>query len=176
MRDPIVTDPEVQKQHLIGFLQQIAAMMPNGLEALLLKHGRWFHWDKDRDAKRKRGAIKQCFSNAGSRSLDQPGWYYCEGFAIGDAVIPVQHAWLCDDSGEVCDCTWRAAGSRNARAYFGCAIKPDSVRKRALESKYWGFFYPAGYRREPFENDVSHFHEIGLGTGHDGRAHPAPSR
>ena len=79
--------------------------------SLCLSHGKWFlPRTLPRDV--RRGAPKQCFANAIIIAAHR-GWRYVEGYAL--AVIPVQHAWVLDHRGRLCEVTWPTPG----RAYLG---------------------------------------------------------
>jgi hypothetical protein len=84
-------------------------------------------------AEYKRGIPKQCFSNATSIALDNPSLRYVEGFAV--RVIPIHHAWLIDEAGNVIDPTWDRPEEGE---YCGVVFDTDTLRRELLKLKYYG--------------------------------------
>jgi hypothetical protein len=106
----------------------------NGIEDLLLKHGKGFAPPKTSrlPAGVKRGPMKHCFENAGDIAVfGGTNLTYCEGYACG--VIPVLHAWLVKPDGQVVDPTWR-----DGKCYFGVPIMRSYLVSTITRTGWWG--------------------------------------
>lgn len=98
---------------------------------------------------------KQCFSNALHYALEHD-LLYCEGYGIsGDllkkgVLLPMEHAWCCDDAFNVVDPTWRdTAGA----SYWGIAFNASLVAGYVAEKGWYGLFCDgAGMLDEHFFN------------------------
>ncbi|MGO6791314.1 hypothetical protein ACCS70_35015 [Rhizobium ruizarguesonis] len=70
------------------------------------------------------GEAKQCFRNATAFALVRHDVTYVEGFALDPALpIPLEHAWLIDDKGQVIEGTTTLGTS-----ITGCPSKEISSR------------------------------------------------
>jgi hypothetical protein len=90
---------------------------------------------------------KQCFHNAQLLALDNPDLQYVEGYAQGNAIMPVHHAWL-TLNGKLIDLTWRTdkpnhQGRLSNRIlgvipegwqYRGITFSADEIRERIVNS------------------------------------------
>jgi len=90
---------------------------------------------------------KQCFHNAQLLALENPDLQYVEGYAQGNAIIPVHHAWL-SLNGKLIDLTWRTdkpnhKGRLSNRilgaipdgwCYRGVSFDTDLIRERIIDS------------------------------------------
>lgn len=74
----------------------------------------------------------QCYRNSALLAIDG-GLTYCEGFAMKEGLIPMEHAWLIDRDGKVIDPTWEGNNE-----YFGVAFREDFVMEFAETTKYYG--------------------------------------
>lgn len=85
------------------------------------------------------GEMKQCYMNAGQLAIDYRSLTYYEGYAVGKASIPIHHAWVVDEDGEVIDTTWREDGE-DARewTYLGVGFQGDFLCEIILEKETWG--------------------------------------
>lgn len=88
----------------------------------------------------ERGELGNCFANSLLfllGSVDGEKLYYCEGYAVHDHLaIPLSHAWVITESGDVIDPTWDYPTVQ----YYGVALKESFVREMALKVGYHGVF------------------------------------
>jgi hypothetical protein len=77
----------------------------------------------------ERGIPKECFRNAALLALET-GLTYCEGYANSSLGIPLEHAWVINQAGEVIDNTWRDVGLE----YFGVPFNRVYL-ERALDAQ-----------------------------------------
>ncbi|MGW1180086.1 hypothetical protein [Streptomyces drozdowiczii] len=66
---------------------------------------------------------RQCFANAFALATVRSELVYAEGYAVyavGDTLLPLQHAWCVAPDGSVVDPTWETPGA----AYLGLPIGP----------------------------------------------------
>jgi len=91
--------------------------------------------------------VKQCFHNAQMLAMENPDLQYVEGYAMGNAIIPVHHAWL-TLNGKLIDLTWRTdVGGQSRRLgnrilgvipegwqYRGIPFDTDEIRERVVDS------------------------------------------
>jgi hypothetical protein len=87
------------------------------------------------------GKPQECYKNAFDvvMTYPQPELYYCEGFAIyADIGIPIYHAWLVNERGEVIDPTWHKPESFVEPAYIGVVFDREFVRTVAVETGIYG--------------------------------------
>ena len=87
------------------------------------------------------GKPQECFKNAFDvlMTYPQPELYYCEGFAtyVG-SMMPVYHAWLVSEGGEIIDPTWHKPKSFVEPAYIGIVFDREFVRTVAVETEIYG--------------------------------------
>jgi hypothetical protein len=103
--------------------------------AFILKHGRVMNVISPLHATVERGALGDCYMNAG-----QLAWgtnvQYVEGYAVPASVaFPMMHAWLLDPEGRVIDPTWE-----DGAAYFGVVIPNEAYSQCLMRTGYWGVF------------------------------------
>jgi len=79
----------------------------------------------------KRGAMKECYRNALMLMLDNPSYFYVEGYAI--SIIPAMHAWCIDKNKHVIDPTWS-----DGKEYFGVIFKRSYVQEQVIKTKRIG--------------------------------------
>jgi hypothetical protein len=113
----------------IGWLVGGASESYFGPENALLDYGKPMDAVRDRPAYVAAGQKRQCYANcvkAMLNSLGQKELFYAEGFATTKPgqFIPMQHAWLVDEQGEVVDPTWENAYEH---LYFGVVFKTSFV-------------------------------------------------
>ncbi|MBB4509710.1 MULTISPECIES: hypothetical protein [Rhizobium] len=78
------------------------------------------------------GEGKQCFRNATAFALVRHDVTYVEGFALDPALpIPLEHAWLVDDKGQVIDPTW---DDNIGHVYYGVPFERDFVARMMEQS------------------------------------------
>ena len=100
------------------------------VEELLLEHGQ--EWTPARNQDDGLPLVKtwpkQCFDNAYRMARASRGrLQYAEGYAV--SIIPVEHAWLINEAGEVIDPTWHRHGNGIGREYFGVTIPLERVKE-----------------------------------------------
>jgi hypothetical protein len=105
------------------------------IEEFVLKNGKPMKADKPFPDHLRKGVVKECFKNAAELALET-GWTYCEGYALG-TIIPVIHAWVIDDEGNVIDPTWEPNGIE-CREYYGVEIPTDFLLKTILRREKYG--------------------------------------
>ncbi|HNI35842.1 MAG TPA: hypothetical protein PLV93_10605 [Microthrixaceae bacterium] len=77
---------------------------------------------------------KECFRNAGLAAQEHESLRYAEGFAFPAVVrMPMAHAWLIDEAGEVVDPTWSDGAD-----YFGIIVPTDRMTALTVETGMWG--------------------------------------
>jgi hypothetical protein len=69
--------------------------------------------------------MKECYYNAQRFALAFDGIRYFEGFA--SAIIPVEHAWIVNDRGEIIETTWPVSGEYPPLEYYGIEIPTDAI-------------------------------------------------
>lgn len=87
------------------------------------------------------GEPRECHKNALDMLMKypKPELYYCEGFATyAGAIMPVYHAWLVNDRGEIIDPTWCKPASFIEPAYIGVVFDRNFVRTVAVETGMYG--------------------------------------
>lgn len=78
----------------------------------------------------------QCYRNAGTLHLERPHWTYCEGLACPEGLgVPMGHAWLLDENGQVVDPTWGQGG-----AYLGVPFESAYCTQMWADTGYWGLW------------------------------------
>lgn len=83
-----------------------------------------------------RGAMGDCYMNAGREIHRRSDLRYVEGYAVpGTVPMPMMHAWLVDAEGRVIDPTWP-----DGVAYYGVIIPSDVLSECLMALGYWGVF------------------------------------
>lgn len=121
---------------VVDYLNKVVSMTTNtqGPYAILTKHGRgWASKLKPADV--PWGLKKMCFMNALTLTLSNPGFTYVEGYA--SHYVPIHHAWVLDQDGNVIDNTWRELGSE----YFGIPFERDYVAEAACTSGLYSVLF-----------------------------------
>jgi hypothetical protein len=111
------------------------------IEELVLAHGKYYT-PQELPKNFPRMPAKNCYQNAQklveeqyrTNYHDDKGYTltYVEGYAI--SVIPLLHAWVIDDKGNVIDPTWEDTSGE----YFGIAIPMDYVYHMNLMRESYG--------------------------------------
>lgn len=121
--------------------------MDSKLDDFLLEHGGTFEVNPDKDVQqiiKDRGletTMKYCFRNAANGAARNPDLHYVEGYAYaGEIPIPLHHAWLIDNDGDVIDPTWP-----NGHDYFGAIIPEATIRKVQLKTGVFGVLTYEGF-------------------------------
>lgn len=93
------------------------------------------------------GKVKECYANAASLALNRPGMTYFEGYAVGRAAIPLGHAWVVDEAGQVIDTTWRPAGEDPSEwAYLGVGFTHHRLARALMAKGTYGLLdWPGTY-------------------------------
>lgn len=108
----------------------------NGVEGLLLEHGRNFA-ASPLPKGIKRGRMGQCYGNAGKLVMWRSDLFYCEGYAVSNGLpIPLPHGWACTKDGTLIDPTWK-----DGREYFGVVFKRKWFMRRARDTGYYGILF-----------------------------------
>jgi hypothetical protein len=87
------------------------------------------------------GKPQECHKNAFDTVMmcPQPELYYCEGFGTyTEARMPIYHAWLVNERGEIIDPTWHKPESFIEPAYIGVVFDREFVRTVAVETGSYG--------------------------------------
>jgi hypothetical protein len=88
-----------------------------GYQEFVLRHGRVFTLDREtRPARPARDfpatTPKECFTNALQAAAINDDLTYVEGYAY-NGLLPIHHAWVVDDAGNVYDPTWENIEDRD---------------------------------------------------------------
>lgn len=128
----------------------------NGFDDVLSKHGVEFKPPQSVEENSRlmaeygiqAGEPKECYEAAGRCFLWDRGGSssltYVEGYAT--SIIPVQHAWVVTEDGQVIDPAWNGqeiegVGSLTpGTSYFGVPLSTEFVRTHILDSGTWGVF------------------------------------
>lgn len=98
----------------------------------LIQHGRFYN--PKNHIVEPPGIPKECYRNAFLYMLDNPGMFYVEGFAM--SIIPIEHAWCCDENGMVYDPT---LANGKISEYLGVAYSKPFISRVVNDSKIYGF-------------------------------------
>jgi hypothetical protein len=127
----------------VTMLAEIGGPIPK----LLLTHGRLMNEKSPEHEDFTRGALGECYMNAGRALHTHPHLHYVEGYAVpGNIPFPMMHAWLVDDEGRVIDPTWE-----DGAAYFGMIIGRHTVMEITMQTGYWGILDNLWMRRDLYE-------------------------
>jgi len=113
------------------YLENYRAILANGLPwsyQIVLERG--YQWKNSEY--RKQGRKGECFKNAYQMAREN-GWHYCEGWAISNNLIPLEHAWCVTPEGVVIDPTWE-----NGHDYFGVIFDPEFVEDTLSKTGVYG--------------------------------------
>lgn len=128
-----MTDNEAA-QELVDHVTMLAKFSP--ITKFIIEHGRMMPEMSPLHAGFKRGALGDCYMNAGRTSWGHPDLRYVEGYAVpGTVAFPMMHAWLIDPEGRVIDPTWE-----DGAAYFGVVIPSEAYSECLMRLGYWGVF------------------------------------
>lgn len=83
------------------------------------------------------GPKRQCYQNAGTLAIENPGLTYVEGYAQPPGLPPVHHAWCVDADGRVVDNTFTDPEDSQ---YYGIPIRPETLRELVEDIRQWGLF------------------------------------
>ncbi len=160
-REPPSREAQVQAgEGIKSFLAGIAKMFPSqkSTHALINKTGRQFFANDD-TYNGRRGTPKQCYKNAANLAISDPDKYtYVEGFVTVHGV-PIEHAWVVDNGGNVVDPT--IPDSRGIGGYFGTPFRIDYLQKTLVKNKVYGMF---GYfNKEIYDAPAGEFVSSGVG-------------
>jgi hypothetical protein len=93
-----------------------------GYEQLVLREGVIFKDPVPTTRKFRRTKMGDCFENALHAAMDDSDLTYCEGYAYS-GLMPMHHAWVVDEDGEVHDPTWGTnERDHEASGYVGVAF------------------------------------------------------
>ncbi len=116
-----------------SYIQSIASFEPRfGHAGALLEHGREFPARVRKPRWLILGPRKSCFKSATTYGIRRYDVFYAEGYAIDwNLPIPIHHAWLVNQEGEVFDPTW---GDTIDHVYFGIAFSRSFVLESLVEN------------------------------------------
>lgn len=116
-----------------------AKMKAKCIETIVLEHGRTFIPSPcPRPKGIRRGKMKMCFMNSYHLAVEM-NWTYVEGFAIAsDIPIPLHHAWVVDQEGNVIETTWEDS----AAEYYGIPLEFNFMERVMLETRRYGVLDP----------------------------------
>lgn len=112
----------------------------------------------------------QCFKNATELALRNPKYIYCEG-KVSIYGVAIDHAWVCDQKGNVIDPTLVDKGDDRVAHYFGVPFTTSYLRRSIIKNGYYGLldgFYARETIRPLLEGKVKRYkRRIGsvAGTG-----------
>ncbi|MCT7986459.1 hypothetical protein NG796_24615 [Laspinema sp. A4] len=129
-------------QQVIGYLNAVHQVCQSAAgnaqpeimssESLVLRYGRSF---SQRVRTQVRGMKGKCFQTCYDWILENDSLTYCEGYAICNGlVLPVLHAWLVCEQGQVHDPTWKLGNN----AYFGVELERKFVLDTVAQTKSYG--------------------------------------
>lgn len=125
---------DATSEGLEQYLKVLSEMVPGGFESAVRQLGVCKPGQKLPKGIKQRKK-KQCFKNAMLLAQER-GWTYCEGFA--HAIIPMHHAWVLDDKGNIVDPTW---DEPEKCFYAGIPFDTDKAIGLCLKSGVYGLFY-----------------------------------
>lgn len=105
--------------------------------SLLVEHGTERSWSAH---EYEYGEMGNCFGNAADLALWTPGLHYVEGLALAGAFpIPLEHAWVEDDDGNVIDNTWKPDDrDTTAMTYLGIRVPDPLLRNTLMRRQVYG--------------------------------------
>jgi hypothetical protein len=129
----------------VDYLVSMAAMTRQGMREsprgktflyasvfdFVVRHGRRFElapWP----ALKKRGQMRECYTNATKMVFADSDLRYCEGIAYA-GTIPVLHAWVLQPDGKILDPTWP-----DGEEYLGCVFRTKYLAKCIARRGFWG--------------------------------------
>lgn len=102
----------------------------------VLKNGREYTLTAD-SFKGRRMLKKECYRNAGMMALRRDDLTYVEGYAMC-GPIPIEHAWLADEDGNVIDPTIRQSATMPMSDYFGVPFTRAELEETIGRTGVWG--------------------------------------
>lgn len=124
---------EFETTAILQYIQLLAARYPKrtyGPESGLLEFGAFMDVAITRPTWLKMKRSRECYANSlqalSTQFHGNDPVNYAEGYAVpkGGWCVPVQHAWLVDESGQVLDPTWEDSADC---IYFGVTFKTGFV-------------------------------------------------
>lgn len=82
-----------------------------------------------------KGKLKSCFKNATHLVLENPNLKYFEGYAVSNLGIPLLHAWVENEQGEIIDNTWK---DPHKCFYFGVCFDSKTLKEEILKNEIYG--------------------------------------
>ena len=104
------------------------------VEDFILQNGKSFEQSILGGSEVEAGEKKMCFRNSFYLALENPLFHYCEGYAVAwNVPLPLMHAWVVTDCGNVIDPTWK-----HGVAYFGVEIPVWYCNRVMVKTEQWG--------------------------------------
>jgi hypothetical protein len=114
------------------YLRTLGDHFDNELAKFIMNNGR--SWTpQDKPCLYERGEPQQCFSNAFDLATRDFDLVYVEGYAYN--IIPVSHAWVVDQDGNVIDTTWEDPANC---IYFGIPFDTKYLIQSTFKTEYYG--------------------------------------
>lgn len=122
-----------------GVIPRRAGFQYANRDELLARHGQKFQWSPgELPDGVPSGKLGECFLNAGRLALSSD-YRYCEGYAVTDGgLIPVPHAWVIDEAGNVVDNTWHHFDEDRERQYLGVIVSMKRLAASTVRRGKWG--------------------------------------
>lgn len=97
-----------------------------------------------------RGEKKLCFKNCTDLAFKYSQLTYVEGYAYASMPIPINHAWLITNDGQVVDPTWDVGSN-----YFGIPFKTVDLAKALQITKSYGIINQLWLHKELIKQILS---------------------
>jgi hypothetical protein len=111
-------------------------------EALVLEYGKPMPSTVRRPKEFRKMAYKECYANSLHLIFENDKLTYCEGYA--QHIIPVAHAWVLDENGNVIDVTWKADEVQETE-YYGIPFAKPWLMEWIWKTGYYGILGNGDY-------------------------------
>ena len=125
-----MTDAE---QTIQGFMDLLAVTGSEKVAEFMAEHGVWYTPpERPRPKGFRKMTDRRCYGN--SFTVMHRGFTYVEGWAANFMGMPIHHAWVVDDEGNMIDPTWRQVGL----AYYGVPFAKGFVYDMVAKGMTYG--------------------------------------